>query len=109
MRFIVEFIEPEYFIKNRRFPYIPEKRHIMEAGMGSMIAESLGWQNPVNHNLEHHRLEIEAFPAHQWETFKQKLFNYLLESGPMVSGAHVSKLIKELESYSNQVKPNQNG
>ena len=56
MRFITEFEVPESAQSHmERRNYIPEKRHLMEVGMGNMIAKSFGWQNPVNHNLDHHR------------------------------------------------------
>lgn len=77
MRFITEFEVPEYFENNKRMPYVPEKRHLCEVKMGNLIAESFGWQNPVNHNLEHHRLEIEAFPMDKWVEFKNSLLSNL--------------------------------
>jgi hypothetical protein len=77
MKFITEFEVPEYFENNKRMPYVPQKRHACEVAIGNMIADSFGWQNPVNHNLDHHRLEIEAFPMDKWIEFKQKLYKHL--------------------------------
>lgn len=101
MRFITEFKVPEYFQSNRRIHYVPEKRHMMEVGMGNMIAESFGWQNPVNHNLDHHRLEIEAFPMDKWVEFKKRLFAHLGTTG--LYDKTFKDLISELESFRNPV------
>lgn len=102
MRFVTEFEVPEYFQSNRRIPYVPEKRHIMEVGMGNMIAESFGWQNPVNHNLDHHRLEIEAFRMDKWIDFKNRLLSHIHfcnDEDTPVDEIRVLQLIKELEFH----------
>lgn len=104
MRFITEFKVPEYFEKNKRIPYVPGKRYLSEVKMGNMIAQSFDWQNPVNHNLEHHRLEIEAFPMDKWIEFKNKLLFEIQESaihGIPISPIRTLELIKDLEFYAN--------
>lgn len=74
MRFIIEFEVPENVYLNSKSRYIPEKRHLGEVKLGNMIAESFGWQNPVNHDLDHHRLEIEAFPIDKWVDFEKRFY-----------------------------------
>lgn len=104
MRFITEFKvpetfhgDPEYFHKHtERFIYNNKERLAYEVGI--LLQESFGFQNPVNGDTLHHKLEIEAFPMDKWVEFKQKLHDYLHVTG-WVSGAIIFKMIEELESY----------
>lgn len=95
MRFITEFKVPESAQSDKG--YIPEKRHLSELKMGNMLAESFGWKNPVNHNLDYHSLEIEAFPMDKWVEFKMALFTELQAHN--VDQIKILQLIKELESF----------
>jgi hypothetical protein len=101
MRFVTEFVVPESAESHKeRKKYIPEKRYVMEAVMGNMIAKSFDWQNPVNHNLDHHRLEIEAFPMKKWVEFKKALFSHMDEPAMgQISPVYILQLIKNLESF----------
>lgn len=97
MRFITEFeirkeeTKPEIVIQYRK-----ERG---ENGLGYLLAKSFGWENPVNENKLHHRLEIEAFPMDKWVEFKQKLF---MECGmPKPNGVAILEMIKDLEFYTN--------
>ena len=65
--------------------------------IGLMIRDSFGWQNPVNGNPHHHRLEIEAFPMDKWIEFKQKLFTHL--QCAEINPVHILQMIKDLESF----------
>ncbi len=96
MRFITEFKVSESAQSDKR--YIPEKRHLSELKMGNMLAESFGWENPVNHNLDHHRLEIEAFPMDKWVEFKEELLT-AIKRKPFIDGEEIEKILQELESF----------
>lgn len=96
MRFITEFIVPERAYGRR--DYVPEKRHLSELKMGNMLAELFGWQNPVNQNLEHHRLEIEAFPMDKWIEFRNKIIEES-RKGRSNRTNNIIEMIKELESF----------
>lgn len=100
MRFITEFeTDDSNYVKGIK------KIH-GEENIGHEIAKVFGWDerglttlakdSPIKHI---YKLEIEAFPMDKWIEFKQKLFTYLLESGPMVSGTHILEIIKGLESF----------
>lgn len=95
MRFITEFKVPESAQSNKR--YIPDKRYLSELKMGNMLAESFGWENPVNHDLDYHRLEIEAFPMDKWIDFKDLLFIHLRRD--TLDMDYVRLLFKNLESF----------
>lgn len=95
MRFITEFKVPESAQSNKR--YIPDKRYLSELKMGNMLAESFGWENPVNHDLDYHRLEIEAFPMDKWVEFKQKLIENFADD--ISARSILSILIEQLESF----------
>jgi hypothetical protein len=105
MRFITEFEIREE--DNRSFGYrkvvLFNQKANRQIEMGQMLADSFGWQNPVNSNPLHHRLGIEAFPMDKWIEFKQKLFEYLHVTGGNVSGVRVLELIKEIESFGKPV------
>lgn len=99
MRFITEFIVPESaYGRRERRDYVPEKRHLSELKMGNMLAELFGWQNPVNHNLEHHRLEIEAFPMDKWLEFRNKIIEES-RKGRSNRTNNIIQMFQELESF----------
>jgi hypothetical protein len=110
MRFITEFEVPEKFHgdpnmyprNTDRFIYNNKERSVYE--IGEMIDRSFGWQNPVNNNALHHRLEIEAFPMDKWVEFKDKL-KWELIGCNCDNTEKIIGLIKELESFGKPVKP----
>ena len=69
--------------------------------MGEMLADSFGWQNPVNNNPLHHRLEIEAFRMDKWVEFKSNLFAFLELDSLQYKTLLVR--ISELESFGKPV------
>lgn len=69
-----------------------------EEAMGNLIANSFGWQNPVNGNNLQHRLEIEAFPMEKWIEFKEKLNNGL-PNFDTTTRIRILNALKELESF----------
>lgn len=79
MRFITEFELREEDNNNPdwREYFIGRQMGSRQVEMGQMLADSFGWQNPVNGNALHHRLEIEAFPMKKWIEFKRDLFAFL--------------------------------
>ncbi len=95
MKFTTEFKVPES-AQSRR-DYIPEKRHLAELKMGNMLAESFGWQNPVNHDLDHHRLEIEAFPIDKWVEFKKEVLAEF--EGSYIDEEKILNIFNKLESH----------
>lgn len=104
MRFITEFElrEEDNNSPDWREYFIGRQMGSRQVEMGQMLADSFGWQNPVNGNALHHRLEIEAFPMEKWIEFKHKLFNQLHEGiipSPARNEIKIFKLIKELESF----------
>lgn len=101
MRFITEFeirAEDNKDVGYRKMLLFNQKAN-RQIEMGQMIANSFGWENPVNNNLLHHRLEIEAFPMDKWIEFKQKLGYHINESGGVISANYILNIIKELESF----------
>lgn len=71
MRFITEFMQDET-------AWAATQRQMMyEEEFGRIIADSFGWQNPVNDNREHYRLEIEAFPMDKWIEFEKRFMDAL--------------------------------
>lgn len=101
MRFITEFELQQYHLDD---PWvnvgIENRKNILQSDLGDMLADSFGWQNPVNGNNCHHRLEIEAFPMDKWVEFKKELFTTLQQGMfPVLNEIKILELIKELESY----------
>jgi len=98
MRFITEFqLERYHFEDTWHKAGLQNKKNILQADMGDLIAESFGWQNPVNGNDCHYRLEIEAFPMDKWIEFKNALHIELLAHKS--DHIRILELIKELESF----------
>jgi hypothetical protein len=103
MRFITEFELPQGYDKSNevwKSFNIERKKTNVEAGLGIWIANKFGWQNPVNENDLHYKLEIEAFPMDKWVEFKKKLASKFVNDSYAGDGAsEIFELIKELESY----------
>lgn len=98
MRFITEFKIEDYHAKdNFASKTISGRQNMLQSDIGDMLADSFGWQNPVNGNDLHYRLEIEAFPMDKWMLFKTKLFHRLLQDN--IPTKYFSHLIEELESF----------
>lgn len=98
MRFITEFNIDDYHAKdNYASKAISGRQNMLQSDMGDMLADSFGWQNPVNGNDLHYRLEIEAFPMDKWVEFKMALFTELQAHN--VDQIKILQLIKELESF----------
>lgn len=101
MRFITEFEldkpnGPEERADNDRF--VKHYKGNSHLELGSMIGKSFGWQNPVNNNNLHYRLEIEAFPMDKWIEFKSKLFSKFIDDD--YEGAEeVIKFVQDIESF----------
>lgn len=93
MRFITDFELNEY---TNDAGYLANKKYEREMNLGKLIADTFGWQNPVNNNKLHHRLEIEAFPMGKWVEFKQKLIENFADD--ISARSILSILIEQLES-----------
>jgi len=103
MRFITEFeIEQSDIQQGGRWPayLIGRQKANGQIEMGAMLTDSFGWQNPVQGNTLHHRLEIEAFPLDKWVEFKEGLLKWF-EDEPIDKDIILTR-IKELESYGKQ-------
>jgi hypothetical protein len=70
--------------------------------LATLIEGSFSWQNPVNGNKDHYRLEIEAFPMDKWVEFKRELRDELLRCD-LPHERIVDELISKLESFGNPV------
>jgi hypothetical protein len=107
MRFITEFKVPEAFHGDPAYwpkwadRFIHNNQEQLRYGMGEMLQESFGFQNPVNSDTLHHRLEIEAFPMDKWVEFKSYLLSEINKPEPNVW--YIDRMIKELESFGNPV------
>lgn len=101
MRFIIEFeIERYQFEDAWHKAGLQNKKQMLQSDLGDLISESFGWQNPVNGNDCHHRLEIEAFPMDKWIEFKKELFTTVQQGMfPALNEIKILELIKELESF----------
>ena len=99
MRFITEFEirEEDNNSPDWREYFIGRQMGSRQVEMGQMLADSFGWQNPVNGNALHHRLEIEAFPMDKWIEFKNKILDMKLYY-PNDSSL-IEQYFKELESF----------
>lgn len=100
MRFITEFeITKDDVKQGGKWPayLIDRQKEACEKEMGVILADSFGWQNPVNGNSLHHRMEIEAFPMHKWIEFKEHLFIHLKRD--LLDMDYVLELFKTLESF----------
>ncbi len=98
MRFVTEFeLSPEDDDNMPLDKEIEYNKNMQHVEMGTMIGESFGWQNPVNSNYLHHRLEIECFPMYKCVEFKRKLFAHLGATG--LYEPTFKDLITELESF----------
>lgn len=75
MRFITEFQFDEGSTPTEMT--IKFRKEMRDDQLGQMIRASFAYQNPVNGNPLHHRLEIEAFPMDKWIEFKRDLFAFL--------------------------------
>jgi hypothetical protein len=95
MRFITEFIFDDGAKPTETT--INYRKEMRDDALGQAIRNSFGFQNPVNGNHLHHRLEIEAFPMDKWIEFKSKLFDEVT-SGTL-GGLELLHMIKELESF----------
>lgn len=98
MRFITEF-EIRKDESNKADHVIQYRKERGENGLGYLIAKSFGWENPVNNNKLHHRVEIEAFPMDKWVEFKEKLLDHIAATAWNVSPNHIQTLINKLESF----------
>lgn len=103
MRFITEFEVPasfeglyNYHVVSERFIYNNKERSKYK--LGEMIDDSFGWQNPVNNNPLHHRLEIEAFPMDKWIEFKNRFMDALPDYDS-VSRIRLTNALADLESF----------
>lgn len=67
--------------------------------LGVNVAEAFGWQNPVNGDNDHYKLEIEAFPMDKWMEFKQELNVLLSNNCTSWAISEIYKRIEELESF----------
>lgn len=102
MRFITEF-ELKEFDRVKLAYIVDDQKFIRENEIGKSIGKAFGFENPVNGNDLHYKLEIEAFSIDKWVEFKQKLFTHIYEEGRrgvVFNQIRVLELIKELESFS---------
>jgi hypothetical protein len=111
MKFETEFKLTEYQLKvaSRKNVIIESYAARHKADIGNAIGDVFGWENPVNDNPLHYKLEIEAFPMDEWIEFKQKLFTHIYEEGRrgvVFNQVRVLELIKELESFGKLVTNN---
>jgi hypothetical protein len=93
MRFITEYKH----LPHDANEYAEHYRHNANSILGERIGAGFKYENPVNDNHLHYRLEIEAFPMDKWIEFKNSLFEYIVNSGGMVSGTRILEMIKALE------------
>lgn len=101
MRFITEFELEKYNFEDAwNKAALQNKKNILQSDLADLIAESFGWQNPVNGNDCHHRLEIEAFPMEKWIEFKRALFAHMDDPAMgAISPNYIHHLIIGLESF----------
>ena len=102
MRFITEFKLPEYQLKveSRKNVIIESYAARHKADIGNTIGDAFGWENPVNDNHLHYKLDIEAFPMDKWVEFKHKLASLFRNDDYAGNGFEdIAVLIKELESF----------
>lgn len=106
MRFITEF-EIDGTQWDLTPAIISHRKELSQAKIGSMIAESFGWQekgkttpSPNSSVFHINELEIEAFPMDKWVEFKKALLE-ILETPPGDDHARDAfQLISKLESFS---------
>lgn len=100
MRFITEFEIKEEDDKDKGFRRVLlfNKTSNGQIEMGRMLAAQFGWENPVNGNPLHHRLEIEAFPMDKWVEFKRSIATLIMNNCDELS-EDVIKLLNKLESF----------
>lgn len=92
MRFITEFEimeheKKEYHISDRKKAYYEPK-------FAKKITDAFGWQNPVEGDWRHYKLEIEVFPMDKWVEFKRNVI--ILGSSEALQ---ILDMIMELESF----------
>lgn len=98
MRFITEFDVKDIAEANRdRFVKTYKSRCDLE--IGAYISEAFGWQNPINGDKEHYRLEIEAFPMDKWIEFKVNIIKQLNSLNGIINPLQFMTLLEELESF----------
>jgi hypothetical protein len=98
MRFIAEIhVYKEAPLVNT-YEYVSVYRRQYEEKMGNTIGEAFQWENPVNGNHFHHKLEIEAFPMDKWIEFKKR-FADALPDYDTVSRTRLINAIADLESF----------
>lgn len=96
MRFITEFEIMEH--EKKEYRVSDRKKAYYEPRFAKKIIDAFGWQNPIEGDWRHYKLEIEAFPMEKWIEFKEQLF---MECGmPEPSGVAILEMIKDLEFYS---------
>lgn len=96
MRFITEFEIMEY--EKDKYHIADTRRSYYERKLSPMIVTAFGWQNPVNNNPLHHRLEIEAFPMDKWIEFKKR-FADALPDYDSTSRTRLINALSDLESF----------
>lgn len=100
MRFITEFeSEVPYDERPEILAFRKSKREIE---LAEMISKSFGFENPVNGNKLHYRLEIEAFPMEKWGEFKKRLLGHLqvsIQNNIIPNEKYLLGLIETLESF----------
>jgi hypothetical protein len=95
MRFITEFELTERELNgavNHLYYHKKDCYQKMESMMNPL------WQNPVNGNPNHHRLEIEAFPMDKWIEFRKKLIAELPEYDAAAK-IRIMNALSDLEHY----------
>lgn len=102
MRFITEFKFDKG--ENPTQLTIEYRKEVRVQELGAIIEQSFAWENPVNDNPLHHRLEIEAFPMDKWIEFKKR-FADALPDYDVVSRTKLINAIAELESFGKPAGP----